>query len=270
MELKLKGRWAFVSGSSSGIGKAVAHELAAEGCNVVVHGRDKARTEQTAHEVEKLGVKAAVTVGDLTTDSAATKVCDAALAAVGKVDILVNNCGVALRQDSPDWITIKPREWLDSFEVNFVSGLRLAQGFVPGMKSQKWGRVINVSTAASEQVFGGGLCDYGAAKAALNKFTVDMSKWVGPHFITVNAVIPGTIMTPQIERYMGVLKEKFGWGDDVAENERKYAEDVHPQSVPRLGEARDVAAAVVFLASPLAGYINGAFLRIDGGAANHV
>jgi 3-oxoacyl-[acyl-carrier protein] reductase len=270
MDLQLKGKRAFVSGSSSGIGKGIALELAAEGCGVVVHGRDKARSEETAHEVEKLGVKAAVAIGDLTKDAEATKVCDVALAAFGKIDILINNTGVALRQDSPDWITIKAHEWADSFEVNFISGIRIAQRFVPAMKEQKWGRVINISSAASAQVFGGGLIDYGAAKAALNKLTVDMSKWLGPHFITVNAVIPGTVLTPQIARYMEVLKGQHGWGNDPLENQRRYAEEIHPQSVPRLGAPRDVAAAVTFLASPLAGYINGAMLRIDGGAANHV
>jgi 3-oxoacyl-[acyl-carrier protein] reductase len=270
MDLQLKKKRAFVSGSSSGIGKEIALELAAEGCDVVVHGRDKVRTEETAHAVEKLGVKAAVTIGDLTKNDDATKICDAALSSFGKIDILINNAGVALRQDSPDWITIKPHEWADSFEVNFISGIRLAQRFVPAMKDQKWGRVINISSAAGTHVFGGGLCDYGAAKAALNKFTVDMSKWVGPLSITVNAIIPGTIMTPQIERYMQVLKEQNGWGDDPIENERKYSQDIHPQSVPRLGVVRDIGAATAFLASPLAGYINGAMLRIDGGAANFV
>ena len=137
------------------------------------------------------------------------------------------------------------------------------------MEDQKWGRVINISSAAGTHVFGGRLCDYGASKAALNKFTVDMSKWVGPQFITVNAIIPGTIMTPQIERQMQVLKEQHGWGDDPIENERKFSE-IFPQSVPRLGVVRDIGAAAAFLASPLAGYINGAMLRIDGGAANFV
>ena len=269
MDLQLKGKRAFVSGSSSSISKGIALELAAEGCDVVVHGRDKIRTEETAHEVKKLGVKSAVTIGDLTKDADATNVCDSALAALGNIEILVNNCGVALRQDAPNWITIKPQEWIDSYELNFVSGLRVAQRFVPGMEGKKWGRVINISSAASTHVFGGALCDYCAAKAALNKFTVDMSKWAGPHFITVNAIIPGTIMTPQIERQIQVLKEQHGWGDDPVENERRFSE-IFPQSVPRLGVVRDIGAAAAFLASPLAGYINGALPRIDGGAANFV
>ena len=125
-------------------------------------------------------------------------------------------------------------------------------------------------SAAGAQVFDGGLIEYGAAKAALNKFTVDMSKRVGPFNITANAVIPGVVITPQIERYIQVLKEQRGWGDDPVENERRYSTEIHPQSVPRMGMPDDVGATVAFLASPRAGYINGAMLRIDGGGANHV
>ena len=268
MDLQLKGKRAFVSGSSSGIGIGIALELAAEGCDVVVHGRDKARAERTAHEVEKLGVKSAVTVGDLTKDDDAEKICDDALAAFGKVDIVVNNVGVALRKDAPDWIEIEPNEWIDSFQTNFMPVIRLSRRFVPAMKEQKWGRVINISSTAGTNVMEGRLCEYGAAKAALNKFNVDMSKWLGPHFVTVNAIVPGTILTPQIEEYMQVLKTQRGWPDDRNEIQRRYAEDVHPQSVPRLGVPRDIGAAAAFLASPLAGYINGASLRIDGGQLN--
>src|SRR5271169_2326940 len=99
MDLQLKGKRAFVSGSSSGIGKGIALELAQAGCDIAVHGRDKARTEGTAREVAALGVKSAVTLGDLAKDSDATKICDTALAALGGIDILVNNCGLVLRPD---------------------------------------------------------------------------------------------------------------------------------------------------------------------------
>jgi NAD(P)-dependent dehydrogenase (short-subunit alcohol dehydrogenase family) len=269
MDLQLKGKRAFVSGSSSGIGKGIALELAAAGCDVVVHGRDRKRAEETAREVEKLGVKAVVTVGDLTKDADATKVCDAALAAVSGIDILINNAGITLRKDNPGWENIKPQEWMDSFNVNFVSGLRLAQRFVPAMKEKRWGRVVNISTTAGTHVLPGGMFpEYGAPKAGLNKFTADMAKAVGPFGITVNAIIPGTIMTPAIVEYMSILKTQRGWGNDQTENERRYTEEIFPQSVPRLGKIRDIAAATAFLASPLAGYINGAFLRIDGGMAN--
>jgi NAD(P)-dependent dehydrogenase (short-subunit alcohol dehydrogenase family) len=269
MDLQLKGKRAFVSGSSSGIGKGIALELAAAGCDVAVHGRDKARTEETAREVQALGVKSVVTLGDLAKDGDATKVCDTALAAFGNIDVLINNCGITLRKDNPDWSILPPKEWVDSFEVNVVSGIRLAQRFVPAMKEKRWGRIVNISSTAGTHVLGGMLADYGAPKAALNKLTADMAKTLGPFQITVNAIIPGTIMTPAIELYMEILKKQHGWGDDPVENQRLYTQ-IFPQSVPRIGTVRDIGAAAAFLSSPLAGYINGAFLRIDGGMANFV
>jgi NAD(P)-dependent dehydrogenase (short-subunit alcohol dehydrogenase family) len=194
------------------------------------------------------------------------QVCEAALKAFGGIDILINNCGRTLRYDNPDWSELKSEEWVKSFEVNFMAGIRLARRFVIGMKEKGWGRIVNVSSTTGTHVWGI-LVDYGAPKAALNKLTADMSKTLGPHGITVNAIIPGTIMTPAIEEYMQVLKKQHGWGEDQEENERRYTKEIFPQSVPRLGKLRDTAALTTFLASPLAGYINGAFVRIDGGLA---
>ena len=266
MDLQLKGKTAFVSGSSSGIGLGIALELAAEGCDVVVHGRDKARAQETARQVEAKGVRAVITLGDLAVEEEATAVCDAALAAFGHIDILINNCGRTLRYDNPDWSLLESKDWVASFEVNVLAGIRLARRFVPGMKEHNWGRIVNVSSTTATHVWGI-LIDYGAAKAALNKITADMSKTLGPHGITVNAIIPGTILTPAIADYMEVLKKQHGWGDDPEENERRYTKEIFPQSVQRLGKLRDTAALATFLASPLAGYINGAYVRIDGGLA---
>ncbi len=265
MDLELKGKRAFVSGSSIGIGMGVALELAAEGCDVAVHGRDKARTEDVARQVAKLGVKCVATIGDLAKEDEANRIADEALKALGGIDILVNNAGVALRQDNPAWDELKSEEYINSFQVNFISGIRLARRFTPGMKEKQWGRIINVSSTTGTHVWGI-LVDYGSSKAALNKLTADMSKNLGPHGITVNAIIPGTIVTPANERYIAVLKQQHGWSDDPKEQEKKYIE-MYPQSVPRLGKLRDTAALIAFLASPLSGYINGAYVRIDGGMA---
>lgn len=265
MDLELRGKTAFVSGSSSGIGLGVALELAAEGCDVAVHGRDRARTEETARQCERLGVRSVAILGDLDNDAEADAVCDAALAAFGHIDILINNCGRTLHYDNPAWDALTSDDYVQSFQVNFLSAVRLARRFAPGMRERKWGRIVNVSSTVGTHVWGI-LVDYAAPKAALNKITADMSKTLGPDGITVNAIIPGTILTPAIADYMAALKAAHGWGDDPAENERKYIE-MNPQSVPRLGTLRDTATLATFLASPLAGYINGAFVRIDGGMA---
>ena len=265
MELELKGKRAFVSGSSSGIGKGIAMTLAGEGCDVVVHGRNKARTEQTAHEIEKLGVKAFVTLGELTNDEDAAKVAKMAHGAAGRIDILINNCGDVLRKDDPDWRTLPVKEWELSFQTNFFSALRLSQHFAEEMKERRWGRIINISSMSGVMALGR-LVDYATPKAAVNIFTTNISKDLGPFNVTVNTVIPGTIKTPAIDEYIAHMTKEHNWGNDPAEQVRRYTE-LWPQSVPRLGQPEDIGATVAFLVSPLAGYINGACLRVDGGMA---
>lgn len=266
MDLELKGKRALVTGSSSGLGKAIALELAAEGVAVAVHGRDRARTEETAREIEKLGVKSVATVGDLMKDADADAVADLALAGLGGIDILVNNAGAVLRMDNPPWEELTPQDWLDSFNLNVGAAVRLTRRLVPGMKDRGWGRVINISSTGGSQTTGK-LLDYCAAKAGVDNMTVNLSKNIAPHGITVNAVVPGTMLTPAVERWLETLRHQLNWPDDFAHNERAYTTEFLPQPVPRLGRPREIGVAVAFLASPLSGYTTGATLRIDGGTA---
>jgi NAD(P)-dependent dehydrogenase (short-subunit alcohol dehydrogenase family) len=269
MDLELRGKRALVTGSSSGLGAAIALELAAEGCDVAVHGRDARRTEETARAVEAKGVRSIVTVGDLAKDEDAAHVAKTALEGLGGIDILVNNVGAVLRMDNPDWLEITPQEWLNSYNVNAVATLRLTQLMVPQMKARGWGRIINISSTGGSQTRGI-MLDYGAPKAAVDNMTVNLAKLLTPDGITVNAVIPGTILTPAVERWLVTLRAQLGWSDDFAENERLYTESVTPQPVRRLGRPREIAVAVALLASPLSGYTTGASLRIDGGTSDAI
>ena len=269
MDLQLTGKRALVTGSSSGIGAAIALELAAEGVSVAVHGRDPARTEETFRAVEARGVKAIYACGDLAKDEDAEAVARAAMEGLGGVDILVNNVGAVLRMDNPDWMDVTPKEWLDSFNVNIVSAVRLSQLLVPQMRERRWGRVINISSTGGSQTRGF-LLDYAAPKAAIDNFTVNLSKLVAKDGVTVNAVIPGTMLTPAVERWLDTLRDQLGWPDDLAENERVYCAEVTPQPIPRLGRPREIATAVAFLASPLSDFTTGASLRIDGGTADAI
>lgn len=266
MDLELRGKRALVTGSSSGLGAAIALELAAEGVSVAVHGRDRKRTGETASKIRDLGVEAVVTVGDLMKDEDAKAVADTALAELGGIDILVNNAGAVLRMDNPDWMDVAPQEWLDAYNLNMGATVRMSQHLVPGMKERGWGRVVNISSSGGSQC-NGVLLDYCAPKAGVDNFTVNLSKNLAPHGITVNAVIPGTILTPAVERWLVTLREQLNWPDDIAHNERVYTTEFLPQPVPRLGRPRDIAVAVALLASPLSGYTTGALLRIDGGTA---
>lgn len=266
MDLQLKGKRAFVSGSSSGLGRAIALELADEGVSVVVHGREQARAEATARAVEAKGVKAAVTVGDLTRQADADAISKAALAAFGGIDILVNCAGGIVRRDFPDWMDVSPEEWLRSFDLNVVSAIRLSQAMAPGMIERGWGRIVNISSGAAQHS-DGYVHDYGSAKAAMDNLTVNLSKTLAPKGVTVNAVAPGTILTPAIERRLEILRKQHNWSDDLAENERAYTSEIRAQPVPRLGRPPEIAAAVTFLCSPRSDYTTGASLRVDGGMA---
>src|ERR1700744_3126799 len=132
MDVALTGKRALISGSSSGIGAECARRLAAEGCLVVVHGRDRERAEATARDITKSGGKAAVTVGDLEHADEANAVAAAELDAFGGIDILVNNVGLSIRPENPDWTTVPASDWLRSFNVNVVVAVRLAQKLAPG------------------------------------------------------------------------------------------------------------------------------------------
>src|SRR5262249_21746882 len=147
-----------------------------------------------------------------------------------------------------------------------VSGMRLAQRLAPAMIERGWGRIINISSIGGSQ-FSGRLHDYGSAKAAGEHVTQNLSKTLAPKGVTVNGVIPGTVMTPQAETWVLTLRKQNNWPEDMAENERTYTSQFSPQPVPRLGRPAEIAAAVVFLASPRSDYTTGAMLRVDGGSA---
>lgn len=267
MDLKLNGKRALVTGSSSGIGAAIALELAREGVSVVVHGRDAAKADAVARDVAACGTGVAVTLGDLSSDAEADAVADAALAAFGGIDILVNCAGGVVRGDNPAWQDVTADEWLKCYSFNVVSIIRLAQRLSPGMIDRGWGRIINISSVGGGR-FSGMHLDYGSAKCAVEHVTGNLSKALAPQGVTVNVVIPGTVLTPQAERWILTLREQNGWPADFAENERTYTSQFSPQPVPRLGRPEEIAAAVAFLASPRSDYTTGAALRIDGGSAS--
>jgi len=267
MDMQLKGKRALVTGASSGIGQAIALELAAEGVDVAVSGRDKARTEGTARQIEALGGKVLVTLGDVEKDADAFRIADEVTAAWGGVDILVNNAGNMNRKDVPHWLDVTPDEYLFSASLNLAAAVRLCQKLCPGMVERGWGRVINISSMAGTTIRGRNI-DYASAKAALDNFSKNLSKVLGPDGVTVNIVAPGPIITPAVETWMKTIRAQNNWSEAEAKaNEREYARTQLHQSVLRYGEPREIATAVALLASPLSGFINGVLLPIDGGGA---
>ncbi|HEU0175752.1 MAG TPA: SDR family NAD(P)-dependent oxidoreductase [Blastocatellia bacterium] len=263
MDLQLKGKVALITGSSSGIGASIAKTLAGEGATVIVHGRNAERTKRVADEIKKEGGKAFTVVGALSEESGAKTVVEGTFKAAGRIDILINNAGGS--DVAPiTWESGSLADWKEKFEQNFFSSIRVLQAVLPQMKNLGWGRVVQISTGLATQP-GTFMVDYAAAKAAMNNTTVSLAKEFARFGITINTVSPGPIVTPAFERVARGVAEANGWGGDWDEIEKRFVEESVSTSVGRAGRVEEIANAVAFLASPLAGFINGANLRIDGG-----
>lgn len=266
MNLQLDGRNALVTGSSKGIGEAVAHALAREGATVIVHGRDSAKTGRVASSIASQGGRAHAVVGDLTQDDQAARLVDEAESLVGSIDILVNNAGGSggVRET---WDNAQPSSWSSAYDRNVLAAVRVTTRILPAMRRKKWGRIVNVSSLAAT-IAPASAPDYSASKAAINAMTASLAKAVAGEGITVNAVSPGTIRSSTLEeRFREVARERGLIGADAPweDVERAVLPMFAQVPVGRVGRLNEIADAIAFLASPLAGYITGVNLRVDGG-----
>lgn len=264
MDLQLTGKRALVTGSSAGLGAETARCLAAEGCHVVVHGRNRERAQAVAAEIGQAGGKAAAVTGDLERDEDAASVARQAIAAFGGIDILINNAGLLIRPDDPDWTTVPTADWLRSFNLNVVAAVRMSQQLAPAMCERGWGRIINFTSIAGYQSLGQFL-EYGPAKAGVHNFTINLSRMIGPKGVTVNTIAPGRFETEGTRKNMEMRIGQPGWGDTLEENAAIYNARLAPQPIQRQGRPAEIAAAVAVIASPLSDYTTGSMLRIDGG-----
>jgi NAD(P)-dependent dehydrogenase (short-subunit alcohol dehydrogenase family) len=258
MELRLAGKRALVTGSSSGLGEQIAKVLAAEGVTVVVHGRDRARTEAVAKDVRAAGGQADVAIGDLGTDAGA----DAVAAVAGSADILVNNMGVF--DPSISWTTVTPEDWARTYNVNVIAGVRMIQRLVPGMRERGWGRVIQISSVTGH-LPQASQPHYAASNAARDNLAASLARELKHSGVTSNSVAAGGMLTPAAQDYLTEIGRQQGWGENWAEIEPRAVAELAPSDVGRAGTLREYADVVAFLASPSAAYLTGATLNVDGG-----
>ncbi len=244
MDLQLTGKTALVTGASMGIGRAIAKALAAEGVRVVAVARRIELLQAMAEEVEAAQHPRPILVTqDVMDEDAAARISAAALQALGRIDILVNNAGGSrvLPIDAPE------ERWVEAMTLNFTRPRQLTHALLPGMIDAAWGRIINITGKSEPEHLNAAF----AAKAGIHAWAKGLSREVGQFGITVNSIPPGRIMSEQIRR-------------NYPEDYRKtFAETEIP--VRYWGEPEDLAVMAVWLASPLARYVTGAVIPVDGG-----
>ncbi len=258
MDLALTGRVALVTGASAGIGRAVATALADEGASLVVCAREPERLHAVAAELEQREVPVVAVACDVTDPGSAAMLLSAGESSFGQIDILVNNAGSpeAKRLD-----TVTDEDWRTAFEGNFLSAARLAQACLPGMRSRGWGRIVNVAST-SARMPDPWYAPYAAAKAALVNVTRTLAAAYSSDGVLTTCVLPGVTQTPGVESRAAAAAAASGRSiDDVLAATTARA----PIAMGRLGQPREVAAAVVFLASQAAAWVTGACLAVDGG-----
>ena len=244
--LPLHGRTAFVTGSSRGIGRAIAVELGRWGADVVVHAQKNLDlAESTAAEIRALGRRSLALLADVRVKADLEAAADRVKAELGPVDILVNNAGT--RQDGP-FILMSEEKWDEVMNVNLRGTVYATKAFVRGMMARKWGRIVNIVSPTG--IIGmAGQTNYGASKGAVIALTRSLAREMAPFGVLVNAVNPGFIHTELTA--------------DVSEETKR--ELLAPTILKRQGEPEEVASVVAFLCSNFSSYMSGQVVNVDGG-----
>jgi NAD(P)-dependent dehydrogenase (short-subunit alcohol dehydrogenase family) len=257
MDLGLKGKLALVSGSTAGIGLAIATALAQEGARVIVNGRSKSSVEAAVGELKaSTGSDIQGFAGDLSIAASAEELARR----FPGVEILVNNLGIF---EPKPFEAIPDADWLRFFDVNVLSGIRLARLFLPAMKLANWGRIIFISSESAVQI-PAEMIHYGMTKTAQLAVSRGLAEAVSGTGITVNSILPGPTKSRGVEDFVERLAAADG--KSFEDFEKEFFEKVRPTSlIKRFAAPREVASLVAYIASPLASATTGAALRVDGG-----
>jgi NAD(P)-dependent dehydrogenase (short-subunit alcohol dehydrogenase family) len=256
MNLKLTDKTALVSGSTKGIGFAIATALAREGARVIVNGRSEKAVTKAKEQIDHAVPKAIIEgfVGDLSTAASAEML----LQRFPLVDVLVNNLGIFEPKPFED---IPDEDWRRFFEVNVLSGVRLSRAYLPGMKERNWGRIVFISSESAINT-PAEMIHYGMTKTAQLAVSRGLAQLCAGTGVTVNAVLPGPTYSAGVEEFAAQLSG----GKPFAEFEAEFFRTIRPSSLlKRFATTEEVANLVTYVCSPLSAATNGAALRVDGG-----
>ncbi len=256
MDLKLQDKLALVTGSTKGIGLAIATALAGEGARVIVTGRAEASVVEAATTIRRShpGAKLKGFAGDLATAAAANEL----VRRFPAVEVLVNNLGI---YEPKPFEEITDDDWRRLFEVNVLSAVRLSRAYLPAMKGRNWGRIVFISSESGIQI-PVEMVHYGMTKTALLAVSRGIAESCAGTGVTSNAVLPGPTRSAGVEEFVARLSE----GQPFAEFEKEFFEKVRPTSlIRRFASPDEVAPLVAYICSPLSAATNGAALRVDGG-----
>ncbi|QJW88879.1 SDR family oxidoreductase [Spirosoma taeanense] len=258
MDLQLKGKTALVTGSTAGIGFAIAKLLAKEGANVILTGRSQARIDEAIRQIQPEAGGGTLT--GVVVDFGRADMIQQLLEQIPDVDILVNNVGIF---GPKEFEQITDDVWLSFFEVNVLSGVRLSRVYFPKMLKKNWGRILFISSESALQI-PEEMIHYGTTKTAQLAVARGLAELTKGTNVTVNSVLPGPTKSEGVGTFVKELADKQGITE--AQMEEQFFREMRPTSlIHRFASPDEVAQMVAFLASPLSSATNGAAIRVDGG-----
>ncbi|MGC2249116.1 MAG: SDR family NAD(P)-dependent oxidoreductase [Acidobacteriaceae bacterium] len=263
MDLQLTGKTALVSGSTAGIGLAIAKELAQEGANVTINGRTAERVQHAMEEIGAAHPKGKI--GGVAADLATAAGTEVLFQQLPQVDILINNLGIF---EPKEFSEISDAVWVRFFVVNGLSGVRLSRHYLPGMVRKNWGRIIFISSESALQI-PVEMIHYGMTKTAQLAIARGLAESVAGTGVTVNSVLPGPTRSEGVGGFVNDMARRRKTSAEKVEKE--FFEKARPSSLlQRFATVEEVAAMVTYVASPRSSATNGASLRVDGGVLRSI
>jgi NAD(P)-dependent dehydrogenase (short-subunit alcohol dehydrogenase family) len=258
MDLQFTGKVAFVSGSTAGIGLAIAQRLGREGADIIINGRTEERVRLALAQIKK-DVRN-VDVRGIAADLGTAEGCAEVVRQLPQVDILVNNVGIF---EPKPFGEISDQDWERFFAVNVMSGVRLSRAYFPGMKEQNWGRVVFISSESGLQI-PAEMIHYGMTKTAQIAIARGLAEACRGTNVTVNSVLPGPTASEGVSEFVSTLASQQKMSKE--DFEKEFFRTARPTSIlKRFIEPDEIANVVAFVCSPIASAINGASVRADGG-----